>query len=243
MKTKIRPPFFEIGVKNYIYGVQVLELAKAADAAAKKYDLDVLFLAPYADIRMITENTDRLIVFAPYMDLLEPGRGMADVLPESIKAAGAKGVVVNHCERPMTLGGIRKTIERARNLGLLSFACANTISEAKAIAQFHPDIINPEPSELIGTGKIGDMAFMHESIAAVKSVYTDILVEQAAGITSGQQVYRYIYEGAEGVGVASGIVAADNPFEKLEEMMRNASDARNALLSGQYAERREVYGI
>ena len=47
MKARIRTPFFEVGIKNYLYGDQVLELAKAADAAALKYDIDVLFLTPY----------------------------------------------------------------------------------------------------------------------------------------------------------------------------------------------------
>ncbi len=93
----------------------------------------------------MAENTDSLIVLAPYMDTLRPGRGMADVLPEAIKAAGAKGVVMNHTERPMSLSAIRKTIDRANELDLLSFGCADSIAEIKAIAQLHPDIINPEP--------------------------------------------------------------------------------------------------
>lgn len=152
MKVKIKAPFFEIGVKNYIYGDEVLALAQAADRAAVKYDIDVIFLAPYVDIRRVAEHTERLIVFAPYMDTIRPGRGLADVLPEAIQAAGARGVVINHCERPMTLEAIRETIRRANELDLISFACADSIEEAKAIAQLQPDIINPEPTELIGTG-------------------------------------------------------------------------------------------
>jgi len=46
MAVKIRTPYFEIGTKNYIYGDQVLEYARAADAAAEKYDIDVLFITP-----------------------------------------------------------------------------------------------------------------------------------------------------------------------------------------------------
>ena len=103
MKPKIRAPFFEIGIKNYIYGDDILALARAADRAAVKYDIDVLIVTPYTEIRRVAENTKKLIVFAPYMDLLRPGRGMGDVLPEAVKAAGAQGVVVNHCEKPMTL--------------------------------------------------------------------------------------------------------------------------------------------
>ena len=94
MKQKIRTPYFEIGTKNYIWGDKVLEYAIAADKAAEKYDIDVLFITSPIEIRRIVENTKRLIVLAPYMDTLRPGRGMADILPEGLKEAGAKGVVI-----------------------------------------------------------------------------------------------------------------------------------------------------
>ena len=48
------------------------------------------------------------------MDFIKPGRGIADVLPEALKAAGAQGVVLNHSERPMTLNALLKTIDRAK---------------------------------------------------------------------------------------------------------------------------------
>ena len=227
MKTRLKAPYFEVGVKNYIYGDDVLKLAQAADQAAVKYDIDVIFLAPYVDIRRISENTERLIVFAPYMDTLRPGRGMADVLPEAVHAAGAEGVVINHCERPMTLPAIRETIRRAGELDMLSFACADTIAEAKAIAHFKPDIINPEPAELIGTDSGSSEDFIRESIRAVKSIDPHILVEQAAGIRTGEQVYRNIILGADGVGAASGIVNAEDPLAKVEEMIRSARMAYN----------------
>ena len=210
MKRQIRTPYFEIGTKNYIYGDTVLEYALAADAAAEKYDIDVLFITPAVEIRRVVEQTKHLIVLAPYMDTLRPGRGMADILPEALKAAGAAGVVVNHCEKPMSLPAIKETIQRAHELDMLVFACADTIAEAKAVAQLHPDILNPEPSELIGGAGSGvsSMDFVRESIQAIKSIYPDILVEQAAGITNGQQVYDFIMAGSEAAGAASGIVNA-----------------------------------
>ena len=229
MKRKIRTPYFEIGTKNYIWGDTVLAYAKAADEAARKYDIDVLFITPAVEIRRVAENTENLIVLAPYMDTLRPGRGMADILPEALKAAGAEGVVVNHCEKPMSLPQIKATIDRARELDMLVFACADTIAEAKAIAELHPDIINPEPSELIGGtgGRVSDMGFVRESIRAIKAIYPDILVEQAAGITNGQQVYDFIMAGSEAAGAASGIMKAADPVAMIDEMIaavRRAAD-------------------
>ena len=234
MKKKIRAPFFEIGIKNYVYGDTALEYAKAADAAAGKYGVDVLFIAPAVEVRRVAENTSNLIVLASYMDVLRPGRGMADVLPEGLKAAGAAGVVVNHCEKPMSLPAIKATIDRAAELDFLVFACADTIAEAKAIAQLHPDIINPEPSGLIGGagGGVSGMGYVRESIEAIKSIYPDILVEQAAGITNGQQVYDFIMAGSDAAGAASGIVNAADPIRAIGEMVaavrRAADDIKKA---------------
>ena len=228
MKQTIRTPYFEIGTKNYIYGDVLLEYAKAADRAAEKYDIDVLFITPAVEIRRVVENTKHLIVLAPYMDTLRPGRGMADILPEALKAAGAKGVVINHCEKPMSLPQMKKTIDRARELDFLVFACADTIEEAKAIAQLHPDIINPEPSQIIGGGNgVSPMDYVMDSIRVIKEIYPDILVEQAAGITNGDQVYDFIMAGSEAAGAASGIMNAADPIAMIDEMIaatRRAAD-------------------
>ena len=228
MKPVIRTPYFEIGTKNYIYGDTVLQYAKAADAAAEKYDIDVLFITSPIEIRRVVENTQHLLVLAPYMDTLRPGRGMADILPEGLKAAGARGVVINHCERPMSLPAMKATIDRARELDFLVFACADTIEEAKAIAQLHPDIINPEPTQLIGgTGGVSDMGYVRETIRAIKAIDASILVEQAAGITNGQQVYDFLMAGSEAAGAASGIMNAADPIAMIEEMIaatRRAAD-------------------
>lgn len=230
MKPKIRTPYFEIGTKNYVWGDKVLEYALAADKAAEKYDIDVLFITPAVEIRRVAENTKNLIILAPYMDTLRPGRGMADILPEALKAAGARGVVINHCEKPMSLPQMKKTVDRARELDFLVFACADTIEEAKAIAQLHPDIINPEPSQIIGGGNgVSPMDYVKDSIRVIKEIYPDILVEQAAGITSGKQVYDFIMAGSEAAGAASGIMNAEDPIAMIDEMIAATRAAADDL--------------
>lgn len=219
MKRKVRAPYFETGTKCYIYGDQVFELAKAAEAASVKYDVDVLFIAPYVDIRRIREACPHLVILAPYMDTLQPGRGMGSVLPEALKEAGADGVVINHCEhpsinnrqRPIELEEIRRTIERANECDLLSFVCANTIEDAGKIAAMNPDILNPEPTELIGTTTAPDMNYVKGVIDAVKQAAPDVLVELAAGITKSEQIYDFIMAGSAAAGAASGLFR--NPDE------------------------------
>ena len=230
MKPQVRTPFFEIGTKNYIYGDTVLEYALAADAAAKRYDIDVLFITPVVEIRRIYDRTDRLIILAPLYGYLASGQEeWPTSLPEALKAAGAQGVVINHCEKPMSLPQMKETINRARELDMLVFACADTIDEAKAIAHLHPDIINPEPSDLIGgnTGKVTDLSYVYKVIDEIKAINPDIMIEQAAGITNGQQVYDFIMHGSQAAGAASGIINAADPLAMIDEMIaatRRAAD-------------------
>lgn len=228
---RIRAPFFEIGPKSYIYGDDVLNLALAADAAAKKYDVDVIFTTPYLELRRVREQTDRIFVFAPHMDPILPGRGLADILPEGVRAAGADGVMLNHCERPMNVASLRQAILRARALELISIVCADSIADAKAIAELHPDIIVAEPSELIGTGQASSMDYVAASTRAVKDVDPEILVLQGAGISNGQDVYNVIYAGADATGSSSGILKAPSPAAMIDEMLcavREAYDRRMA---------------
>ncbi|MEN6314593.1 MAG: triose-phosphate isomerase [Clostridiaceae bacterium] len=227
---EFKPPFFEIGPKSYIYGKHVLNLARAADAAARKYNVNIIFTTPFADIRMVAEETENIFVFAPHMDPLPIGRGLADILPESVKAAGAVGVMLNHCEKPLGFSVLRQTIKRADETGLMSIVCADSITEAKAIALLEPNIIVAEPSDLIGTGKTSSLDYVRSSMEAIKSVNPDILVLQAAGISSGKDVYRVIYAGAEATGSSSGIVKAPDSAAMVDEMVhavREAWDARN----------------
>ena len=109
----IKAPFFEIGPKSYLYGDQILELAKAADAASEKYGVDIIFTCPVVDIRRVAEATSHIHVFAPHMDPIYPGRGLADTLPESLVAAGATGVMLNHVEKPLAFDVLAETIKRA----------------------------------------------------------------------------------------------------------------------------------
>lgn len=110
------------------------------------------------------------------------------------------------------------------------FGCADSIAETKALAQLHPDIINPEPSELIGGGGgVSDLEYVNENIRAVKDIYEDILVEQAAGVSSPKEVYDFIFAGCEATGAASGIFKASDPYKMAEDMIyavRRAIDDR-----------------
>lgn len=209
---KIKAPFFEIGPKSYLYGDDIMELALAADAASEKYDVDVIFTCPVVDIRRVAEATKRLHVFAPHMDPIYPGRGLADTLPESLVAAGAEGVMLNHVEKPLSFEVLAETIKRADEVGLTTIVCADSMADASKIAGLHPDIIVAEPSELIGTGVSVGPEYVAAATDSVKNVDRNILVLTAAGIAGGEDVYNTIMAGADATGSSSGVAkAADRP--------------------------------
>jgi triosephosphate isomerase len=74
MKAVVTPPYFEVGIKNYIYGDAVIALAEEAEACAEESDVDVVLITPYTEIRRVADRTSRIIILAPYMDTLRPGR-------------------------------------------------------------------------------------------------------------------------------------------------------------------------
>lgn len=229
-KTTISAPFFEIGPKSYLYGDEILELAQAADAASEKYGVDIIFTCPVVDIRRVKENTKYIHIFAPHMDPIPVGRGLADILPESLVAAGAEGVMLNHVEKPLTFDVLSETIKRAEEVGLITIVCADSMADASKIAGLHPDIIVAEPSELIGTGVSVGPEYVAAATECVKKVDENILVLTAAGIANGQDVYNTIVAGADATGSSSGVAKAADQAAMVDEMIaavRKAWDERH----------------
>ena len=178
-------------------------------------------------IPLIVKSTKHISVFAQHMDGIEIGRGIGSVLPEAIKEAGADGALLNHAEKKMTLNEISKTIKRADGVGLATMVCADNLAEVLAVAQLSPNIILAEPESQIGvkTGENNSIANSKEYILEVKQkvkiINPSIKILFSTGIYSGSDVYNIISLGAEATGCTSGVIKAENPSEKLEEMIYN----------------------
>lgn len=223
-KVTVKAPFFMFNPKSYLYGEELVEMAKVAEEMAVAHpEVSVFITCPFADISRVAAVTDKAIVSAQHIDGIRPGRGMGHVLPESVYAAGARASFINHAERPLTFEEIIKAVERADELGIVTVVCANSLKEARAIATLHPDIILCEPTELIGTGQTSDAAYVTSTNQAIKEVSPKTLVMQAAGISSAQDVYDVIQLGADGSGCTSGITESENPQQMLRDMVAAAA--------------------
>ena len=211
-------PFLVVNPKSYLYGEKSLALGKAADEAAAKHGLTVFFTCPFADIRYVKQNTEHVIVTAQHMESLRPGRGMGHVLPESLKEAGAGAVFLNHAENSMTVAELYKTIGRAKELEMLTIVCADSVAEGLAIAEFAPDILLCEPTDLIGTGQTADDSYVIEACNQIRKINPHISVMIASGVTTAQDCYRVVKLGADGTGATSGILKAPDPAVRVMEM-------------------------
>lgn len=225
MRRQLRRPFLIVNPKAYIYGEEALELAKISDELSAQYDIDIIYTAQHTDIRMIAQETEHIIVTAQHMDGIVPGRGMGHILPESVKAAGAEAVVLNHAEHPLGTGALAAAVKRARELDLLVVICADTPEECAAVAQLSPDVIIAEPSSGIGKGLSSSDDYMRATNEAIRAVNKDIFILQAAGIRTGEDVYRAILNGSDASGATSGIVNAPDRRASIVEMIEGMQRA------------------
>ena len=228
---KISEPFFEYGPKCYMYGETLLNMAKGLEKLAIKYNVDVVLDIPDTEIYNIAHNVDtkRVHVYSQHMDSIPIGRGMGRTLPEALKAAGAVGVMLNHAEHKLSIEEIEKAIKRADEVGLATMVCADSIEEVKAIAKLAPNILVAEPTELIGTGKPADKAYVDEVIRVIREINPDIKPFPSAGISKGEDCYNIIKAGSSASGCSSVIAKAAEPLKLAEEMIaavRKAYDER-----------------
>jgi triosephosphate isomerase len=218
----IPPPFFEIGPKTYLYGTKMLDLALAVDQMSEVTGVRVILTPQYVDIPSVVKKTKNIYVFAQHMDPCRPGRGIGAVLAESLKEAGAHGVLLNHAERKMTLNDLGRAIARARETGLASMVCADNLTEALAIAQFAPDIILAEPELLIGTSENDPAARDHvvRINEEIRELNPSIQVLHGGGIASPEDAAAIIRLGADATGCTSAIICAEDPAAAAWKMLQ-----------------------
>lgn len=226
MKRELRSPFLVVNPKCYLWGKEVYKLAAVAQELALKYDVDIIFTGSLVDLARLAQDFPRLVICAQNMEALRPGKGMGHVLPEALKEAGVQATFLNHAENPKTVSELTETIARAKELDILTIVCADDVADAKAIAQLEPDVLVCELKSLIGTGKTAAMDYMKATNEAVRKISSKIKILQAAGISSGKDVYKAIASGADGTGATSGIVCAESPETMLREMVEALDRAR-----------------
>lgn len=231
LERGLTAPFLIVNPKAYLGSADTLKLAQLTDELAGEFGADVIFTAQHVDLRLVAEHTTHLTVTAQHMDPIVKGRGMGHILPDSLVEAGCRAVVLNHAEHPLELSVLDQTIKRAREVGLQTIVCADSDDQCQAVATLGPDVMICEPTANIGTGQMDSGDYVERTTKIVKNVDPNILVIQAAGVSTGEDVSRVLSLGADGSGGTSGIIKHPNWREILSDMFTAIAN-RKAELEG-----------
>lgn len=221
------PPGTPVVIVNYkaypgCVGKRAVDLTKALERAAHGKRV-TLAVAPQAADLMRVAQAGSAIVLAQHVDPLLPGNGTGSTLPEAVAEAGAKGSLLNHAERRLTLADIEASVARLRALGLASVVCTNNVAATRAAAALRPDFVAVEPPELIG-GKVSvtsaDPDVVRHSAKAAKESHRDVRVLCGAGVKTGDDLAAALKLGTDGVLLASAVTTVADPGAALAELLR-----------------------
>lgn len=217
-RSDLKLPLFTVSPKTYFLGEDSLEAARLTDEMAQGREHSIFWTAPMPEICAIAKELKYAIPTAQHADMVGNGKGMGRSPLESLKWAGVEAVFLNHTAHPLQADVLAATIDRARELEILTIVAADTVTEAKAIAAMNPDVILCEPSSLVGTGQTSDDSYIEETIAAVREVNSEIVIMEGAGIRCGGDVKRLIENGAQGTGISSALAIAEDKCALLSEL-------------------------
>jgi triosephosphate isomerase len=218
----LQTPVIVLNVKTYAeaIGKKALHIARLMDKISREMDVNMAIAVQAPDISLCAEAVD-IPVFSEHIDPINPGSHTGWMLPETVKAAGATGTLINHSEHRLRLADIDICINRAKELELDHIVCSNNVATSKASAAFSPNFLAVEPPELIG-GDISvttaDPDVVTGTVKAVKEVDKTVKVLCGAGVKTGEDVAKSIELGAEGVLLASGIVKAKDKERVIRDL-------------------------
>lgn len=218
-------PHFQVNFKIYpeTYGGHGLSFAQLLEEIEAETGARFVITPQLPDLRTIAAETD-LAVTAPYMNAVEPGRGMGKILPEALANAGADGVVINHEENRDTLSDLVWKIERCRDLGMDSVVCVDSIGMGRAVAEFDPDSVVFEKPGDISTDRAITRIYpdrVRDFIMTIDMENSRTRVHVGGGISTPEDVRLAFEQGAHATGAASAVSLADDP----ESLLRSIADA------------------
>lgn len=164
----------------------------------------------------------RLPVLAQHVDPVEGGARTGTIPAEAVRAAGARGSLVNHSERPLTPAEVGRAVLSLRALDLVAVVCAPDSRTAARLARFRPEYLAVEPPELIGGNRSVSTTrpdLVRDTVRKVHDVAPEVRVLCGAGIRDRRDVRKAIELGTEGILVASAVTKAADPNRAIEELL------------------------
>lgn len=208
-------PFMIVNLKAYAEGTgkKALEIAKLCERVSKGMKVDIAVACQATDIRLLAENV-KIPIFAQHVDPVKQGAYTGHITIEAVQDAGAKGVLINHSEKPVTIEQASQIIERCKEMDMTSVFCTPSPVTIERIRKYNPDYIAIEPPELIG-GNVSVSTAKPQVITDSIKRAKDIKVICGAGIKTKDDVIKAIELGAYGILVASGVVKAEDKEKEI----------------------------
>jgi triosephosphate isomerase (TIM) len=166
--------------------------------------------------------TVKLPLLGQHVDFGPAGARTGFVVPEGLRAAGARGSLVNHSEHPLSEEEVGWAVARLHGMGLVAVVCARDAAHAGSLARFHPAYLAVEPPDLIGGHRSVSTArpeVIRDAVAAVHAIAPATRVLCGAGVHTREDVALALELGSDGVLVASAVTKAPDPAKALEELL------------------------
>lgn len=212
-------PLVILNFKTYLEstGLNALKVAKASEEVANETGVAIAVATQAADLWRISTEVN-IPVFAQHVDAIDAGGHTGSVLLESVKQAGAQGILINHSEQRMELADMDVVVKKAAQAEMVSVVCTNNVDTSAAAATLQPDFVAIEPPELIGSGipvSQAEPEVVEGTVEVIHDINPEVGVLCGAGISTGDDMKAALDLGTEGVLLASGIILAPDPKEAL----------------------------
>ncbi len=220
-----KKPLIVVNFKTYTEGTgeKAVRMAKYCEEVSRDSGVEIIACPQTPDIYRVASSV-KIPVFAQHIDSVGGGSYTGHITADCIKAAGARGTLINHSERRLVLADIDSALQAAKKSGLAAIVCTNNIAVTKAAAVLAPKFVAIEPPELIGSGipvSKADPDIVRGSVATVKKIAPEVEVLCGAGISKGEDVAAALELGTAGVLLASGVIKAKDPRAALLDLVKN----------------------
>ena len=208
-----------LNLKCYEQSLKSDFFAQLASEVQEESDVRIVLCPPTTQLSISSKIFPD--TFSQHVDSVAMGACTGSNLPEFIKAAGAKGSLLNHSERRVSNNEIESSVKRMASLDLETIVCAATPFDCSKVAKFNPSFIAVEPPELIGSGISVSNAkpeVVTKSLEVVKKISPKTTFLCGAGVSNKTDVSNALKLGSEGVLLASAFVKAKDPKEFLRDL-------------------------
>ncbi len=211
-----------VNFKNYPEGLGdgSVRLGLAMKRVSETIDVEMIAAPPTPMLALVVAKT-RVTVYSQTVSSKSGDKSTGAILPESVRAAGATGTILNHSESKRTLSDLQRLVPRLVSMGMGVCLCAETPQEATELASLGPRYVAIEPPELIGSGVAVSKAkpeLVEKTVSALRKAGYGGKVLCGAGIVAGEDVTRAVELGADGVLVASSVVKSADWESKVREL-------------------------